>query len=247
MVAAMAYNESCAYPAAMESIRYLRTNFSPSLEWLKRYLDTPLPKRPALYPMAVSFLRESRTETVPTPIAMEWIRSPLFLSGQRSINSSFREQEKANDWLPGGEDEPTLPEAERKRLSAGAAYFRKTGAAHALSQSKRRAQERGRIEAELQRLTVRMQRQLQGILDTTNLIEVDVLQGAAADVVARHHGRKGTPPRFASSSNRAMLDWGEIFPGPAAELWRDEARWVVSIDDGCISSLSGEQHGTIEK
>ena len=82
MVMAMALNEICQYPESLRAVAVFRTAYQPSYLWLNHWKSAP---GEDLYAEAVQFLRRKRIP-VPERVASEWVRSPVFISGQEELN-----------------------------------------------------------------------------------------------------------------------------------------------------------------
>lgn len=98
MVMAMAMNELCQYPDSVKAANIFRSGYETSYKWLDEWKKSAA--QTSLYKLAVSYLNKKPT-TVPTRIASEWIRSPLFISHQEELNLLFDEKDAApnmNKW-----------------------------------------------------------------------------------------------------------------------------------------------------
>jgi hypothetical protein len=90
MVAAMAMNELCQYPDAVNEIQIFKKDYGKLANWVATQADHP----ETLYQQAVQFVR--RKNELPERVAGEWVRTPLFIASQDEINLLFDER----DFLP---------------------------------------------------------------------------------------------------------------------------------------------------
>lgn len=90
MVMAMALNELCRYPEAIQAINIFKQRYKPSFVWLKSWKNNKKEQGSThLYEEAIRFLKnQSKT---PVPVATEWLRTPLFIARQDEINLLFDE------------------------------------------------------------------------------------------------------------------------------------------------------------
>ncbi len=99
MVATIALNELCQFPESLQMVKTFKNNYQGVFFWLKEHLPKGVKAKDPLYPIALSYLTAFAAESsaknivstkVPNRVASEWIRSPLFISKQESINHLFR-------------------------------------------------------------------------------------------------------------------------------------------------------------
>jgi hypothetical protein len=89
MVMSMALNEICQYPESLKAINGFRRGYEQAYRYLSAWNSSP--ERPAIYPIAVQFLK--RQAKIPVRVGSEWVRSPLFISHQDEINLLFDEKD----------------------------------------------------------------------------------------------------------------------------------------------------------
>ncbi len=103
MVAAISFNELCLFPESLAMVNRFRTGYQKTFFWLRDRQPKNVKDKEPLYPIALAFLKgagssdeddiTSEAGAVPLPpyrIGSEWIRSPIFISKQESINHLFR-------------------------------------------------------------------------------------------------------------------------------------------------------------
>lgn len=97
MVMAMAMNEICQYPQSLAAIRFFKTSYDQSFRWLNNWIQGGGDRSMDIYSLATAFLRDDTAGVpgVPSRIASEWIRSPVFISHQDEINLLFEERSRA--------------------------------------------------------------------------------------------------------------------------------------------------------
>jgi hypothetical protein len=88
-IASMALNELCHYPESLATLNCFRKQYESSYRWLEQRVKAEKGKAGLLYPLALAYIRNSG-DSVPARVASEWVRSPLFLSHQRAINSILK-------------------------------------------------------------------------------------------------------------------------------------------------------------
>jgi hypothetical protein len=101
MTAAMAFNELCLYPESLEMLTTFRKSYERSFFWLREHTKKK-DSTEALYPAALAYLN-GRETAVPERVTSEWIRSPIFLSNQQAINSSFAQEKVVPGAIKGAE------------------------------------------------------------------------------------------------------------------------------------------------
>lgn len=93
----MAFNEVCLYPDSLKTVQKFSKFYEKSYTWLKNFKPAS-DKKTDLYEKAVGFLKNSND--VPTKIASEWIKSPLFISRQIEINSLVHQYDLLQTRVP---------------------------------------------------------------------------------------------------------------------------------------------------
>jgi tetratricopeptide (TPR) repeat protein len=121
LVAAMALNEICHFPESQRLIQLFRSEYRTSHEWLKNYHDLTESARPALYPIAIQFLKKQPI-SVPSRVASEWIRSPIFLAHQDKIHLLFDQKKAVDAWAQNGK---RIQNEQARQLLKGAQDLRK--------------------------------------------------------------------------------------------------------------------------
>lgn len=103
MVGAISFNELCQFPESLAMVNRFRKGYSKTFFWLKDHLPSGPKGKMPLYPIALAFLKGAggtkdddmtsdvnAKELPPNRVGSEWIRSPIFISKQESINHLFR-------------------------------------------------------------------------------------------------------------------------------------------------------------
>ncbi len=107
MVMAMAFNELCQYPKAVEAVGIFRSHYADSYQWLSKW-DKQY-RNNDFYGTAVNFITNRKpasiNERVPDKIVSEWVRSPLFISRQQEINLVFDERDSTKRLGQSGDKE----------------------------------------------------------------------------------------------------------------------------------------------
>lgn len=85
-VMAMAFNELCQFPRAIQAINILRSKYQPSYQWLQSKQS-----KSAGYRQVIEYIQGNPNIKVPDEVGTEWIRSPLFLSNQKELNLTYQE------------------------------------------------------------------------------------------------------------------------------------------------------------
>jgi tetratricopeptide (TPR) repeat protein len=93
MVMAMALNEICQYPESLKAVATFKRSYEQSFRWLDTWVGEG-GKRP-LYPLAAAFVRRQAPPDLPSRVAGEWVRSPLYISHQDEINLVIDERDAA--------------------------------------------------------------------------------------------------------------------------------------------------------
>jgi hypothetical protein len=88
---------------------------------LKNYHDLTESARPALYPIAIQFLKKQPI-SVPSRVASEWIRSPIFLAHQDKIHLLFDQKKAVDAWAQNGK---RIQNEQARQLLKGAQDLRK--------------------------------------------------------------------------------------------------------------------------
>ncbi len=113
MVASMALNELCHFPESLAMVNKFKRQYQGTFFWLHERKKGGAKEKEPLYPMALAFLKGEKPKdlpkdeledeaaepptpagTVPVRVGSEWIRSPIFISKQESINHLFRTMRK---------------------------------------------------------------------------------------------------------------------------------------------------------
>jgi len=106
---AMAFNELCQYPKAVEAVGVFRSHYAESYQWLAKW-DRNL-RNVDYYGTAIGFLTNrkpaSLADRVPDKVVSEWVRSPLFISRQQEINLIFDERDYTKRLGQSGDKEQT--------------------------------------------------------------------------------------------------------------------------------------------
>ena len=270
MVMAMALNEICQYPESVKLIGMFRNEYGSSFEWLKREARS---NGSPLYPLAVASLRDGK-KVVPDRVASEWMRSPLFIANQGGINLIFEENRAANAMGAMGQKEQALQAkmllkatqdlrkkfprdkndwiqlqsqvAHYRRLASAAPIWRNILGGYLRGVVGVRARLVDEIEQELTQLNARMLHQLVEVAENSDLIEVEIYDGASEDIIWQnaHPEYKAMQPGGGAQSARSLAsspdvyNWGASLSGltGTGELWEDEIGSLkANLADNCAS------------
>jgi tetratricopeptide (TPR) repeat protein len=102
LVSAMALNEICRFPESLRMIELFKREYKSPYLWLKDFHDNKT--KPALYPLAIQFLKEGKTQA-PHRVVSEWIRSPIFISHQSANHLIFEQKKSIQNWTKLGQEE----------------------------------------------------------------------------------------------------------------------------------------------
>jgi tetratricopeptide (TPR) repeat protein len=228
-IAAIAFNELCLYHESRQALRVMRESYAPVQLWLKRYAETPVEKRPALYPLMVSFLRDGKPGA-PRRILGEWLRSPFIHLLQERINFAMEEPHRAVELAHRARREDAKEYPGSGGASEGAA-LKAVLEDYGKTLVQRRRELAKSIETELVSTTFRMQKRLAAVLDNSLLVEGSVLNAASADMVwqsahPEYQAWSRDEEKKARAAVRRGVDWntaGEYRLGNTrTELWEDE-------------------------
>ncbi len=87
MVMAMAMNELCQFPDSIRAINSFKKNYEKPYRYLASLTES---EEKNLYPKAIAFLKKDKT--IPSRVASEWVKSPVFISLQDELNLLKKER-----------------------------------------------------------------------------------------------------------------------------------------------------------
>ncbi len=87
LVLAIAFNELCHYPAALQAVQNFKTRYAQDFEWLQTQGQGG--GGPSLYSLAIT--RTEGKASAPETLVRQWMRMPAFMTSQREINALFEE------------------------------------------------------------------------------------------------------------------------------------------------------------
>ncbi len=281
MVMAMAYNEICQYPQALQALKTLRMGYEKEASWLKAQKASATSGETPLYSAAMAALRgQSLNPPVPKRILSEWLRSPQLIQGQRAVNSAIDSEafgkaslaQGGSEWLQQvralakrWQDLQAKIRSERKsqpelKILSPSLRQELQSYRHALIQTQRFAasgpawraileasrkkipqiaqRNRSKIESDLRARNQRMLARLDEISENSQLIEIEIYQGASQDLVF-----KNAHPDFIASlpkktSQESGLYWGKApgMDGEDGEIWEDElGSFRADLPDNCAN------------
>ena len=280
MVMAMAYNEICQYPQALQALKVLRMGYEKEASWL-RAQKAASPGDTPLYSAAISALRgQASSAPVPRRILSEWLRSPQLIQGQRAVNSAIDSEsfgkaslaQGGSEWLQQVRalakrwldlqnkiraERRTQPELKilspslRQELQAyrhallKAQRFAASGPAwRAILEASRKQipriaqMNRARIEADLSARNQRMLARLDEISENSQLIEIEIYQGASQDLVFKNAHPDFKPGLSQNTAQESGLYWGKApgMDGEDGEIWEDElGNFRADLPDNCAN------------
>ncbi|MEK6705955.1 MAG: hypothetical protein AABZ06_09215 [Bdellovibrionota bacterium] len=103
MILAMAFNELCRYPEAINASNLFRAQYAATRQWLVSFAKKPY----RLYGSATAALVATIQDEprAPDHVISEWLRSPVFISHQEEINLTFSESKSAEGFAISGQAE----------------------------------------------------------------------------------------------------------------------------------------------
>ncbi len=280
MVMAMAYNEICQYPQALQALKVLRMGYEKEALWLKAQNPAASGETP-FYSAAMAALRgQPLHPPVPKRIISEWLRSPKLIQSQRAINSAIDSEAfgKASlaqggaEWLQQVRSlalrwqdlqskirlerrkQPDLQvlsaplrqelQSYRRTLNQTRRFAAAGPAWRAILEASRKQipiiaqRNRARIEADLTARNQRMLARLDEISENSQLIEIEIYQGASQDLVFKnaHPDFSASMPKKASEDSG--LYWGKApgLDGEDGEIWEDElGSFRADLPDNCAN------------
>ena len=280
MVMAMAYNEICQYPQALQALKVLRMGYEKEASWL-RAQKAASPGDTPLYSAAIAALRgQASSAPVPRRILSEWLRSPQLIQGQRAVNSAIDSEsfgkaslaQGGSEWLQQVRalakrwldlqnkiraERRTQPELKilspslRQELQAYRHALRKTQrfaasgpAWRAILEASRKQipriaqMNRAKIEADLRARNQRMLARLDQIFENSQLIEIEIYQGASQDLVFKNAHPDFKPALSQNTAQESGLYWGKApgMDGEDGEIWEDElGNFRADLPDNCAN------------
>ena len=211
LIIAIALNEVCDYPRAMETIKTYKRAYGKAHLWLEDWQKT----KPAIYPQLAKFLKGN--SEVPVFIGLEWAKNPFFLATQEAINEIFSERSELTQL--------------KSILPKGAPFqgFVEHRYAENISREKRIVMA---INVVLESETLKMQRTLDKVSDEIQLVHADVLSSVGEKMIVDNAGTslatKKQKVEQASKKSASVWDWGNISMDDdrEPEFWSDELGYL---------------------
>lgn len=266
LVMAIALNELCQYPLAIQSVNYFRKRYNKTYQWLYNWkLQVKQGKAPDLYRVLVDHLQGKNK--IPDTVAGEWARSPLFIAAQEEINLIRDEQDLTPKLLSLISGEKRGIKAREYEIAQLHKQVRKPANAMDL-EGKRKAREAlrnrvtilaarkqalsvwekmltrphgefkslegravARIQDDFERRNEQMFKNLLYVNENTQLVEIEIFDGAAEDIVWQnaHPDYKEKVAQFKNNqkeSSRKVWRWNKFeLDDPDGEVWEDELGW----------------------
>lgn len=265
MVMAMALNELCQYPESIRAAKLFRSAYETSFRWL-----SSRDRKAPLYPTAVEFLRNRKVRVVPERVATEWVRSPVFIASQDEINLLFDEKKSARGLARQGSeqqvklaqelleslrvlregDAPALAQiraqyARLQRLQRAAPTWKSILGHHVDRARSLQAGLLARINEALDSRSEMMLAQLEEIAENLQLVEVEIYNGASADIIWQnaHPEYAALAKQWKDEPGSALApskvwNWGRMaaISDEATEIWEDElGSFKANLFDNCSS------------
>jgi tetratricopeptide (TPR) repeat protein len=237
-VASMSLNELCQFQDSLRTVSTLEHDYEPSYQWLKNKSNSGS----SLYQLAIAYLKSSSGE-VPAKVANEWIRAPLFLSGQSEIHRLFGAKDRYNALISSIKDEMSDAKKEsQESLRQAVLILQQRQAATLDSAERARIRWVDRINAELARRNARMLSELEDVRQNSRMVKIEIYNSASHDMIwLRAHpefkGDKKYVSEKSSSSGSDVWNWGKVDPNSdSAEVWEDEVgSFKAHLQDHCAA------------
>jgi hypothetical protein len=244
-VAAMSLNELCQYQDSLREVKTLERDYEASYRWLKNRAASN--GEPSLYSLAIAHLKGDASDGAPSKVASEWIRSPVFLSGQSEIHRLFGVKARFITLLSDLKSE--FSDAKKDQLDSlqqAVLTLQQRQSVYFEAADRTRGQWVARIEDALTRRNARMLSELDEVHENSRLVEIEIYNGASHDMIwLRAHSE------FKKSDSRAVTDknndknsaasatsswnWGKVDPNSdRTEVWEDElGSFKAHLQDHC--------------
>ncbi|MBI4404321.1 MAG: hypothetical protein HY537_09185 [Deltaproteobacteria bacterium] len=205
IIASIAFSETCYFPEAKRALHILKKAFSDSYGWLDKLERS---KKQDLYALAVNFV--NKKHMLPSPVAAEWLRSPLFLAGQEEINLIL--------------DERQMLETLLKRLIPLLDIKGKAAAAHYLVEEQKHGHLResaliSQLNRDLSIISTKMFSRLRERWTDGRMIEIEILSKAGDEMRSQPSQNDSL-----AAAGFAVWRWGKqaALSLENDEIWADE-------------------------
>ncbi|MEK6579905.1 MAG: hypothetical protein AABZ55_11815, partial [Bdellovibrionota bacterium] len=84
LIVAMSLVEVCHYPEALKQLKVFTKAYYPAYKWLYSWKSNPITQNKTPYELTLAFIKKQ--PGIPSKVATEWLRSPVFLANQKEIN-----------------------------------------------------------------------------------------------------------------------------------------------------------------
>jgi tetratricopeptide (TPR) repeat protein len=238
-VASMSLNELCQFQESLRTVKTLEHDYEPSYAWLKNKATSN--SGPSLYTLAINYLKGNAGD-VPAKVAGEWIRAPLFLSGQSEIHRLFGVKEHYNNLINSMKDAlGSAKTADQEPIRQAVLLLQQHQSNTLEAADKTRTQWVDRINAELTRRDARMLAELEDVRENSRMVKIEIYNGASHDMIWRraHPEFKESDTKFLSEKNSpsgsAVWNWGKVdLNADHAEVWEDElGAFRAHLQDHC--------------
>ncbi|HUP57852.1 MAG TPA: hypothetical protein VM598_10400, partial [Bdellovibrionota bacterium] len=239
IVMAISHFETCHYPEAYQALKFFRKNYETSYRWLQSWEQNPLrANEKSPYRILTEYLKTKSSESVPDPVATEWIRSPIFVANQIEINLLFDERDTVNYLLRG----LARTRFKSKQRQRAAMALRGTLQKFVKELPALEPPLVARINDDLLARTRIMMGGMRSSLENSQLIEIEVFNAAGNDMIMENArpadklAQKEQQQKVKRADEGATLDWGR-FPaknGEKVEVWEDELGGLrTNVTDSC--------------
>ncbi len=220
LIVAIAMNETCDYPRAMETIRTYKHAYGKTHAWLINWEKEKL----KIYSQVINFLRSE--SDVPLRIGLEWARNPIFLSHQNEINELLRER--------------VILSGAQKNAQKNDAFQAFLAAQTEKSLLREKQLVQGTNEA-LEAETIRMRMTLEKISDEMQLVQAEVLSSVGEKMILDQAGLETSSAKNVkgkeSKQSNSTWDWGTFSPDAedGGEFWNDELGFLkADVNNKCL-------------
>jgi hypothetical protein len=242
VIMAIAFNETCHFPEALESIKYFRKSYNRALRWLHDWnTKNNAGQGPDLYGLVAAYLKKEKSARVPARVGTEWLRSPVFLGNQQELNLLYDEADIIKKVSADIAREASGKKVGKKWLQAGTRIRGNLAATH-VEAAKREPALIAEIKKDLTARSKRMLELLADVSENIQLVEAEVYNSLGEKMIADNalgiDPTKNEGKQLKAKDEGPVWDWGR-FPAKDdgdQEFWEDELGWLKSdANDKCPS------------
>jgi hypothetical protein len=243
VIMAIAFNETCHFPEALEAIKYFRKSYNRALRWLYDWnAKVAAGQGPDLYQVVAAYLKKDKNARVPARVGTEWLRSPVFIGNQQELNLLYDEADAIKKVGAEIAQESSGKKVGKKWAAAGTRIRGNLAAIH-VEASKREPALIAEIRKDLTARSKRMLELLADVSENVQLVEAEVYNSLGEKMIADNamgiDPTKNEGKELKAKDEGPVWDWGR-FPAKDdgdQEFWEDELGWLKSdANDKCPQS-----------